>query len=100
MHPFHIFISAFNLLCAAALAAFAWTDIAALGAFAVIGGYLANLLAALTSLVVAIWYLVSLAKGNGRKIVAGHWLGLFNGAFVVAFWTAFFNWSHIAAIFN
>lgn len=81
----------FNLACGVAalfLLASSPGPRPALATFAVFGGYWANLLAVLVTLVLAAMLAVRAAGGGARPLFARHWLGVFNGACVVFFWSA------------
>jgi hypothetical protein len=64
-----------------------------MGWFFVVGGYFANVLAVSVSVAVVIGILlvVRTVKGEVRPFLNKHWLGLFNGLFVIAFWTVLFG---------
>lgn len=98
MHPFHIFISIWNLICGFALILlFAFGEYTEftewLAAISIAPGYFANLLAVFISLVLCVFGLIHLAKGSVKAFVQTNWLGLFNGAFVVLFWASLFWYS-------
>ena len=90
MHPVHIAVSILNLVCgAAAVLLFVLpkeTTLHTLAAFAVVGGYFANILAVAITLALVIVLAVRTARGQGRAYLSKQWLGLFNGSFVVIFW--------------
>ena len=103
MHPLHIFISIWNLICGFAFALLFtnWLEDSSgwLYIISVVGGYFANISAIFTSLVLCVFGLIHLVKGSAKTFIKTNWLGLFNGAFVVLFWASFFWYSHIFPLF-
>jgi hypothetical protein len=91
MHPAHIVISALNAICGAIVLEMVLHGKDALTAsiapFAVVGGYLGNLIAIAIAGVLLILLVVRAPAGRARVTFERQWLGLFNGAFVVAFWS-------------
>lgn len=100
VHPFHIAVSLLNL---SALAALLGTLVPffpdavrhSLGAFAVVGGYAANLLAVGVGALAAAWVGWSMLRGQGRSVWARHRLGVFNAVFVVMCWGLVFAWGRL-----
>ena len=98
MHPLYIFISIWNLLSALSFALLFLIKSENefkqfLGVFSVFGGYFANLSAVVTFAILLVFYVVKLIKGDSNQFLSKHWLGLFNGAFVVFCWVSFFGYS-------
>lgn len=95
MHRFHIVVSAVNIVAGLSLALLLWVgpegEHPAWAAFSVVGGYFANALAVLISLIVGILLVVRTVKGDARSFLKRHWLGLLNGLFVIWFWTVLFG---------
>ena len=89
MHPFHILISVFNLLCGFTLLALFILQSGpypSLATFAVFGGYIANALAVLIALILVFWIVLTKLLKAEKVNIKKHWLGIFNGAFVVTIW--------------
>ena len=59
-------------------------------AFGVVGGYLANAVALIVAIGVVAIIVAKLSSGSARGFIRRQWLGLANGAAVVASWAAFF----------
>jgi hypothetical protein len=110
MHPFHIFVSAFNIVVGALFASLIWVcplmpicisrEHPTWAAFSVFGGYCANALAIFVSAVVVIMYLVGVSNGQARLVLQRHWLGVFNGLFVIVFWVLLFSISRLVYSFE
>jgi hypothetical protein len=94
MKPLHIGVAAFNLLCLLALvsAFILATDTLreGLASFAVVGGYVANLLALLVSAVLLILLVTRAFSGRAFSTFREHWLGVTNGVVVLLAWALFF----------
>jgi uncharacterized membrane protein len=92
MHPAHVAVSMVNLICGfAALLLLFFTNgtpLHTLASFAVVVGYVANLLAVAIALVLLVVLAVRFVNGQAQALLKSQWLGLFNGTFVVAFWGA------------
>ena len=90
MQPVHVVVSVVNIICGiAAILLFVLANgspLHTLAAFAVVLGYFANLLAVVITLALLIVLGVRAVQGQGKGYLSRHWLGFFNGSFVVAFW--------------
>ena len=87
MHPVHVVVSVFNLICGAIvlfMVLLGKDSMAAQAApFAVVGGYFGNLIAISVAGVLVILLLARIPTHQARATFEKQWLGLFNGAFVV-----------------
>ena len=57
-----------------------------LATFAVFGGYIANALAVVISLIMVLWVVFTKLFKAEKVNLTKHWLGIFNGVFVIAVW--------------
>jgi len=90
MHKAHISVSCINLLClffllvAITLPEFQIAkNLLVLGVF---GGYFVNLITVFISLCLVIFYIYRWLNGTQSDFITKHWLGVFNGLFIVGFW--------------
>lgn len=93
----HVGIAAINLLClAAAIGGYLAKrgDVLGIG---IAVGYLANAVAVVVSICLLLWLLSASPSGRAQSVLRRHWLGIANGAGVVAIWGVFFE---MARIFN
>ena len=90
MHRIHIFISCINIFCGAifilGLILHGTVISGWLIAPGMVGGYIANIFTVIISFFLFIVFIVRLAQGKSRIFLARHWLGIFNGSFIVLFW--------------
>lgn len=95
MHRFHFIVSVVNIVAGFSLALLLRVrpegEHPTWAAVTVVGGYSANVLAVLVAVVVGILLVVRAVKGEARPFLNKHWLGLFNGLFVIAFWIVLFG---------
>ncbi len=94
MHPIHVAISVFNILCGvlAYIGLYIFQDsLSQLGAASVHVGYFANLIAIAVSFVLVVLLVIRYFSGNYRGFLSKNWLGIFNGISVVLFWTITFS---------
>jgi hypothetical protein len=95
MHRFHIAVSVVNIVAGLSFALLLWArpenEHPVWAGFSVVGGYFANVLAVSVAVVIGILLVVRTVKGEVRPFLNKHWLGLFNGLFVIAFWTVLFG---------
>ena len=99
MNRFHLVVSAVNIVAGLSFALLLWVrpegEHPVWASFSVVGGYIANVFAVLVAVVVGILLVVRTLKGEARPFLKRHWLGLFNGLFVLLFWTALFSLGHL-----
>ena len=98
MNPFHIFVSTLNVLCGlTAVLVSLRPDLSSPGleSFAFVGGYFANFLAVICALVIGVFLLAPARRR--RSVFAHHWLGIFNGCFVVLVWFVAFGLAKLAS---
>ena len=89
MHPVHIFISVTNLICGFAMIialSLAPEPSPFLMGVGVFGGYIMNAVAVLITIMLSVLFAYHYLNKNHKKMLHRHWLGLFNGTFVVTFW--------------
>jgi hypothetical protein len=90
MHPFYIILSVLNLVCLFSFTALfllpedSPTEFLAI--FAVLGGTFANLIVVIVSLILLPRFIKNYIHKTHKDFLSTHWLGLFNGAFVIVFW--------------
>ncbi len=87
MHPFHIFLSVFNLCCATLL----MSDKTYIVEFAFIGEIIGNSLAVITLFLLLPLLSMRFYNRAHHQFLKQHSLGLFNGVFIILFWIYIFN---------
>jgi hypothetical protein len=93
----HVGIAAINLLCLAAAIGGYLANQGGVVGIGIAVGYFANEVAVVVSICLLLWLLSASHSGKAQLVLRRHWLGLANGAGVVAIWGIFFG---IARIFH
>jgi hypothetical protein len=99
MKTLHVCVAAFNLLCLGAMAsAFVvggGSVKESLTAFAVVGGYFANLFALLVSAILLILLSIRAFSHRANSTLRAHWLGIANGGVVIFAWAVLFGFGRL-----
>lgn len=95
MNPLYVGTSLFNFACLFLLVATFFVENAdtkaSLAAFAVVGGFIANLMAlAITGLLVVRVVAAAVLRQPYNKALRDNWLGIINGVVVLVAWALFF----------
>ena len=88
MYPFHVFISIVNIIFGLAFFLdLIFPEIESTSKYLLIGVWASSLFAIFTTFVIFILFAIRCITGGVKLLLKNHWLGMFNGFFVMVFWT-------------
>ena len=90
MRKAHVVISIANLVVLAAFIIGTTMDLPNLFMFGVIGGYFANVVAIVVAFLLVLIVAIRVPSGTALNTFRRQWLGIANGAAVVAIWSIYF----------